>query len=553
MLKSLHIENYALIRQSDIDFGHGFVAITGETGAGKSIMLGALGLLLGQKSDAKTLHDPERKCVVEALLDISRLDLRPLFDDNDVDYADDGQLIIRREVLPSAKSRAFVNDTPVGVSFLRQLGNAIIDIHSQHATLLLGDSNFQTSLIDSIAANGDLLADYRSEYKCYSQLKRQLEQLTNEEQQNRRDYDYNKFLYDELASADLREGEQEELEEESTLLANAEGIKQSLSQMIELCDGEGDSALSRLNACKSLIAKLSPINPQFQSLHERIDSTLIELRDIESTIEEINDNTTFSPQRQEEVDERLSLIYKLQKKHGADSVQALLRLQEELDRKLQDIDSSEERIHEVMEQVDASYKRLQKLGEQLTENRQKGARQLEQDIAPLFADLGMAGATLKADVGSSTEYSATGCNHITLLFNANKGGELRELSKVASGGEMSRLMLAIKSLTARSGLLPTIILDEIDTGISGDISVKVGRIMRRMADTMQVIAITHLPQIAARADSHYKVYKDDSQGVTASNIRMLSHDERIHEIASMLSSEPPSEAALQTAKELMES
>lgn len=552
MLKTLHIENYALISQSDINLDGGFVAITGETGAGKSIMLGALALLLGQRSDTKTLYNPERKCVVEALFDIKQLNLKHLFDENDVDYSDDGSLIIRREILPNGKSRAFVNDTPVAVTFLKQLGSAIIDIHSQHASLLLGDSTFQTSVLDCIGNGLPLLDDYQTSYRKYTSLKRQLEQMTAEEEQNRKDYDYNKFLFDELTNANLSDGEQEELEQEASLLANAENIKQSLSQIISICDGEEDSALSRLNASKSILGKISDCHKELTALNERFDSSLIELRDIVSSLDTMNEEITFSPERQQQVEERLDLIYRLEKKHGADSIAKLLEIQNNLDSKLSNLDITDQRIHEVMEAVDKSFNEVQKKAETLTKCRKKASKELENQIAKLLADLAMPNAILKAEVVSTADYGPLGNNRVSLLFNANKGGELREIAKVASGGEMARLMLAIKSLTAKAGLLPTVIFDEIDTGISGDISVKVGNIMQRMSSDMQVIAITHLPQIAARATQHYKVYKSDDGEKTASKIKLLDNDGRRYELAVMLSAEPPSAAALQTATELMQ-
>ena len=552
MLKSLHIENYALIRQSHIDFDEGMVAITGQTGAGKSIMLGALALLLGQRADSKVLFDSQRKCIVEALFKCDKEGLKSLFAEGDVDYNDDGSIIIRREILPNAKSRAFVNDTPVSVAFLRQLGDSIIDIHSQHATLLLANSHFQTSLVDSMADDSSSLTDYQESYKEYTRLKKELEQLTAEEQQNRKDYDYNKFLYYELAAASLSDGEQESLEQESTLLAHAESIKQSMTQIVDICDEGDDSALSRINACRNLLGKLTGINTQLDSLSERLESTLIEMRDIVSTIESLNDEISFSPARQQEIDDRLSLIYRLQKKHGVDSIAALLEIQEQLDSKLTAMGDTDNRIQQVSAAADAAFSKMERKAKNLSACRKKGAANLEKQITPLFSDLGMENATLKATVTDDTTYGPMGNNHISLLFNANKGGQLRELSKVASGGEMSRLMLAVKALTARAGLLPTVIFDEIDAGISGDISVKVGRIMKQMASNMQVIVITHLPQIAARATRHFKVIKDDNDDVTASRICLLDNDGRRHELAVMLSADPPSQAALQTATELMQ-
>ncbi len=551
MLSHLHIENYALIRHTDIDFHAGFVAITGETGAGKSILLGALALLLGQRADNKTLFNPERKCVVEAQFDIRALSLRDFFSENDIDYYDDGSLLIRRELLPGGKSRAFVNDTPVSVSILKQLGSSLIDIHSQHASLLLADSDFQISLLDSLSDDRRRINTYREAYRHYNELKRQLEQLTAEEQQNRKDYDYNKFLFDELAQANLSDGEQESLEQESSLLANAENIKTSLSQVAQCCDGEEASVLQQLGFCLSQLHKVSSCHPDIEALHERLASARIELNDIVATIEQLNDNITYTPERQQAVDERLDLIYRLQKKHNVGTVAELLDIYQQLDRKLNDVHDVDQRIHQVMEAVDKAYVTVQQHATHLTEARKKAARMLEQQIAPLLHDLGMKEATLKANIAPTDTPGPKGNDEVTLLFNANKGGQLRPLAKVASGGEMSRLMLAIKSLTVRAALLPTVIFDEIDSGISGDISVKVGRIMQRMSENMQVIAITHLPQIAARARQHYKVYKDNDTEQTVSNIRLLNDDERRHELAVMLSAEPPTEAALQTASELM--
>ena len=552
MLRTLHIENYALITLADIDFDGGFVAITGETGAGKSILLGALSLLLGQRADTKVLSDRTRKCIVEAHFLFDNPKIKAILSEGDVDYADDGIVIIRREILPSGKSRAFVNDTPVPLPLLRQLGSSLVDIHSQHATLLLAESDFQTSLLDSIGNAAKPLDEYRQAYDNYTKLKQQLEQLTADDAQSRKDYDYNKFLFDELEKADLNETEQDELEQEASLLANAEDIKQSLSQVAELCDGEEDSALSRLNVSKSLVSKIASLNTQISSVNDRLESTIIELRDIISTIESLNDDISYSPERQQQVDERLDLIYRLQKKHGVNTIAELLQIKDSLEERLSSVDLNDQRIHQIMEEVDKAFKVVQQKADILTACRQKAATTLCDEVQPILSELGMPNATIVARVDVSAHYTSNGNNNIQLLFNANKGGEPRELSKVASGGEMSRLMLAIKALTARSTLLPTVIFDEIDTGISGDISVKVGRIMQRMSQGMQVVAITHLPQIAARANQHYKVYKNDDSGRTTSNIRQLGDDERRYEIAVMLSSEPPSDAALQTAAELME-
>ncbi|MBQ9545891.1 MAG: DNA repair protein RecN [Bacteroidales bacterium] len=553
MLSTLHIENYALIQQTDITFDHGFVAITGETGAGKSIILGALGLLLGQRADLQTLGDKEKKCVVEAQFDISGLGLQPLFDEQEIDY--DDQLLLRREILPSGKSRAFVNDSPVQLPTLKAIGENIIDIHSQHQTITLTGSLFQTRLLDTLGGCASTLDAYQSAHREYTSLKHQLEQLTEQEAQNRKEQDYLQFLFDELQQAHLSDGEQEELEEEANLLNNTESIKQALSAVNGLCDSEEDGVVARLVAAKSQLQHIASYHKELPSIAERIESALIEMRDIVSEIGSIDDRLTYSPERQQSVNERLDLIYRLEKKHGVESVAQLLAMQEDLDSRLANMSSIGEQISQTMEQVDRAYKQMQQHAEQLTELRTAAARQLEQQVVPTLGLLGMKESRLQVAIAPASEYGTMGHDSITFLFNANRGGELRELSKVASGGELSRLMLAIKSINCSlpGQAIPTIIFDEIDTGVSGDISIAVGDMMRRMTSSTQVIAITHLPQIAAKANQHFKVSKriDDSQDRTISQMRQLWPEERVTEIAVMLSSNPPTAAALQTAKELM--
>ena len=551
MLKSLHIENYALIHETDIAFDGGFVGVTGETGAGKSILLGALGLLLGQRADTQVLSDKERKCVVEAVFDITGLGLEPIFERNDADY--DDTLILRREILPSAKSRSFVNDTPATLQFLKELGPHLVDIHSQYQTLTLTESTFQTRLLDTLADNSPI-DEYQEAYRQYTQLKHQLEQLTAQEAENNKVADYNRFLFDELSNARLQEGEQEELEEEQQLLEHTGTIKEALDTVNGLCDGNGrddDNAVARLVAARAQLAHVASYHNDIGQLHARMDSTLIELQDILAECESLNDRLQFSPERQEQVAERLDLIYRLEKKHGVNDIAALLAIAQELDEQLQAADSLDDRIREVMEQVDKAFSQLHALAEKLTASRQKAAKTLEQQITPILAQLGMGQARIAADIAPAADYGPLGHDSVRLLFNANKGGAMRPVADVASGGELSRLMLAIKSIVTRRSLLPTIIFDEIDSGVSGDISVAVGDIMQNMARTMQVVAITHLPQIAAKAHQHLKVAKAVEGQRTVSRIRELGHDERVTEIAVMLSSNPPTAAALQTAQELM--
>lgn len=550
MLTALHIENYALIRESDIRFGEGFTAITGETGAGKSIMLGALGLLLGQRADAAVLAEKERKCIVEAQFDISGLGLQPVFEAEDVDY--DDCLIIRREILPSAKSRAFVNDTPVQLAFLRQLAPRIIDIHSQHQTLTLADSQFRLALLDTLNANHSTLNTYQSAYREYSGLKRELEELTTTEAQNRRDADYMQFQFAELDEARLVADEQEALEQEMQLMTHAEAVREGLSEAATLLDDEdGQAVLARLRQAKTALSHIATYHTDAETLLGRLDSALIELDDINSELQRAADDVIYNPERQQIVEERLALLYRLEKKHGVDSVNALIAVRDELDTRLQSISSLGERIQNLMEQVDLAFSNVQAAADALTANRCEAAKRLADGILPTLHDLGMPQARFTVELSPTPTYGPNGHDTVSFLFNANRGGELRDIARVASGGEMSRLMLAIKSMLTANSLLPTIIFDEIDTGVSGDISVAVGRIMCRMAKTMQVIAITHLPQIAAKATQHLKVYKETDTDRTVSLIRELSPDDRLTEVAVMLSSDPPTTAALQTAKELM--
>lgn len=555
MLRSVHIENYALIRETDISFESGFVAITGETGAGKSILLGALGLLLGQRADTAVLADKERKCVVEAQFDIASLGLQPLFDEADVDY--DDRLILRREISPTGKSRAFANDTPVQLPFLRSLGSCLVDIHSQHQTLTLAESSFRLTLLDRLSLSSPF-AEYSSAYASYSALKRDLEVLTTTEAQNRKEQDYLQFQFNELSEARLLPDEQQALEQESQLLAHAEAIREGLGEASVLLDDDTEQAvLSRLRQAKSALSRIAAFHPEADALLSRLDSSLIELDDINSSLASLADSVSYSPERQQQVDERLALIYRLQKKHAVDSVEALIAIRDDLDARLQSISSLDSRIQALMEQVDKAFAQVQDVADRLTEARLSAGRRLSESILPTLHDLGMPEARFSVQLAPTPSYGPMGHDAVSFLFNANRGGDLRDLSKVASGGELSRLMLAIKALPTANcqqpTFIPTLVFDEIDSGVSGDISVAVGNIMCRMAEHLQVVAITHLPQIAARATQHLKVYKlvEDGDDRTVSHIRQLTTDERLTEIAVMLSSDPPTPAALQTARELM--
>ncbi len=549
MLKTLHIENYALIRETDISFAGGFVVITGETGAGKSILLGALGLLLGQRADTQVLSDKERKCVVEATFDIADLGMEPLFARYDADY--DDVLILRREILPSAKSRAFVNDSPANLQFLKELGPHILDIHSQYQTLTLTESTFQTQLLDTLADHSPL-SQYQTQYREYASLKHELEQLTAQESENKKAYDYNLFLFNELKAANLAEDEQQELEDEARLLEHAETIKEALGNVAALCDGnEGDGVVSRLSSSRGYLSHVASFHEGIESLYQRLDSCLIEVQDILSEAADLDDKIQYSPERQEEVNSRLDLIYRLQKKHNVGTIAELLEIERNLDCQLQEADSLDDRIRELMERVDKVFSQMQQTADRLTTSRRKAGSMLEKQLLPVLAQVGMASARIVVDISPAQDYGPMGHDTVRLLFNANQGGTPRLLSDVASGGELSRLMLAVKSLVTRRSLLPTIIFDEIDSGVSGDISVAVGGIMRHMSEHMQVIAISHLPQIAAKAGQHFKVAKAVEDRSTVSRIRQLTPDEHVTEIAVMLSSNPPTAAALQTARELI--
>ena len=547
MLKTIHIENYALIRETDISFDENFTVITGETGAGKSILLGALGLLLGQRADTQVLYDKERKCMVEATFDIAGLSLQPLFEQYDADY--DDLLILRREILPSAKSRAFVNDSPANLQFLKELAPHILDIHSQYQTLTLTESLFQTQLVDTFS-NSALLPRYQTLYRQYVQLKHELERLTAQDAENNKVLDYNRFLFDELVAANLQDDEQQLLEEEARLLEHTGTIKEALGTLDTLCDSD-EGAVARLLSARSSLANVAAYHSDIEMLHQRLDSCVIELQDMLSDAASLNDRLQFSPERQAFVTERLDLIYRLQKKHGVDSIAALLEVQNRLDQQLQEADSLDDRIREVMEHVDAVFAQMQQAADSLTAGRQQAGEVLERQLLPILAQLGMSSARIVVDITPSADYGSMGHDNVRLLFNANQGGSLRPLAEVASGGELSRLMLAVKSVVTQRNFLPTIIFDEIDSGVSGDISVAVGAIMRQMAQHMQVVAISHLPQIAAKASQHLKVAKSVEGNRTISRIHALQPDERVTEIAVMLSSNPPTSAALQTARELM--
>lgn len=548
MLQHLTIENYALIKSLQIDFEKGFTVITGETGSGKSIILGALGLLLGQRADVGVLFDKEKKCIVEATFDIKDLGLKAFFEKNDLDY--DDTLLLRREIQPSGKSRAFINDTPAALQIMKDLGSYIIDIHSQHQTLTLKDSDFQLKILDEMCDDNTTLAQYKEKYAEYKSLRKELALLEDEDKKNKLDLDYYQFLFNELNDEKLQSDEQAELEQEIELLNNVEGIKTNLSAVLEACHNSDNSLLSQLVVCKNMLNKASVHYAPLAEVASRFDSAIIELKDIVSEVDSIDGELQYSPQRQDEISSRLDTIYRLETKHNVATVAELLEIQNNLDECLQNVMGLDDRIDATRKQLKQAESELQTKANLLTKLRQKSAEVLEKQILPILSDLGMKESKFKVEIETTADFLSSGCNSISFMFNANKGGQLGEIGKTISGGELSRVMLAIKSLITSKTLLPTIIFDEIDTGVSGEISSKVGNIMKQMSATTQVFAITHLPQIAAKSDTHLKVYKQEEDDRTLSKMVVLTDEQKVEEVAKMLSSNTLTDAAIATAKEL---
>ena len=549
MLTQLSIKNYALINELKIDFSSGLSIITGETGAGKYILLGALGLVLGNRADSSTLKDNSKKCIVEAKVSIANYNLREFFEEVDLDYED--HTIIRREILPSGKSRAFVNDTPVNLSILNDLRSNLIDVHSQHQTLSLSDTNFQFSVIDALAKNASKIESYKKGLIKLKNLKKQLEDLKTSQREANQQHDYNLHLFNELNDANLEIDEQEILEEKLEKLNNIEDIKIILSEALEISINEEIGLQTLLNTLENRLSKISSFSKEYKDLSDRITSVKIELDDIVSELEDENENVEFNPNEAEELNDRLQLIYNLQKKHYVNSNKELLEILEELSNKIIAVESSEEVINQKESEIKEVEQKLNDLAEKISKARQKVIPSLQSALQSLLSDLGMQNARFSIKVNLKDSYFSNGKDELQFLFSANKGGSFGELKKVASGGELSRIMLAIKKILSENISLPTIIFDEIDTGVSGEISNKIATIMQQMSKQMQVITITHLPQIAAKGNNHYKVYKEDINNTTTTNLRLLSPDERIVEIAEMLSGKEFSETAITHAKELL--
>lgn len=549
MLKRLSVENYALIDKLDIEFAPGLNIITGETGAGKSILLGALGLILGNRVESGVLRDPQRNCVVEAEFDLYGYHLEELFDTLDIDYEE--PCLIRRVITSAGKSRAYVNDLPVQLTALRAIGERLIDIHSQHQTLLVGESRFQTTLLDSVAEHLPLLEQYRSVYAELNEVKRQYEDLQREADATSKDREYVAYQLEELQAANLHEGEQEELETLLEELSHAVEIKEILMWTSQMLEGDDEGVLTQLKSAEQSIGRLQSVYPQAEQFYQRLHSALLDLKDLASEVSAEGDRIEADPVRQEQTQERLDLIYSLQQKHKKDSVSGLLALQAEYAARLNGIDSYEERLAELAQRIGVLQEKASKLAADITNGRKNTAPKIEQYVMEQLARLGMASAQLQVDIHPAGELQADGADVIRFLFTANRNTALQPIEKVASGGEMSRLMLALKTLVVSHMQLPTIIFDEIDTGVSGAIADKMGEIVTALGAQLQVINITHLPQVASKGDHHFFVYKEDTPNGTQTRIRELTADERVNEIAKMLSGSAVTQAAVEQARLLL--
>lgn len=549
MLTTLSIKNFALIEKLNIDFSENFSIITGETGAGKSIVLGALGLVLGKRADLSSLKNKEEKCVIEAQFEISRYGLETFFEANDLDYEND--TIIRREILPSGKSRAFVNDSPVNLQELQELGQFLIDIHSQQQTQELSEENFQFDIIDSIGNNQKPIAEYALVLKKYKTLKGSLSGLKSQLQEASKEQDYNSFLLEELLSAKLISGEQEELEAVYEQLNNVEFIKENLNKSLSIAEEEQFGVLNNLKEIKAALQKIAGFSSEYTNLLERINSVSIEFDDIVSEMNQIGESLINNPEQLELTNQKLQTIYNLQKKHQVSTIDELLSIQEELDSKVISVDSLQHEIEKIENEIASSEKELDQFSLIIRENRQKAIPVLTEKLVAILDLLGMPNVRFKIEIKLSETYHNNGKDDLDFLFAANKGSDFGLLKKTASGGEMSRIMLAVKSILSQYQKLPTIIFDEIDTGVSGEIADKMGEIMKEMSKTMQVFAITHLPQIAAKGKAHFKVSKSTVGEITQSELRLLSGEERVIEIAQMLSGKDISDSAINHAKALL--
>ena len=549
MLTSLSIKNYALIEDINIKLQPGFTIITGETGAGKSIMLGALGLLLGDRADFSSIRNTEKKCVIEGNFSISNYKLENFFKKEDLDYKQNS--IIRREILPSGKSRAFINDTPVKITALQKLGTYLIDIHSQHETLSLGNVDYQFSVIDTIAKNESVILQYKKELKDYKVLLHRFEELKEEQSQAAKEYDYNLFLLQELEEANLKAGMQEELEERYEELNNVEELTDNLSAAINLLQQEEIGSLESLKAVRTNLSKIAKFSSSYENFHNRIQSAIIELDDLEAEMTDALERVEANPEELDMVNQKLQLIYNLQKKHNAENVEELLEIVNSLQEKVSVTENAESALTEIQVAIKKQEAVIGQIADKLHANREKIIPAFIEQSEQILKDLGMPNARLNIALEQGSEFLSNGQDKLEWYLAANKGGNFKEIKKAASGGELSRIMLAVKSILAAQSNLPTIIFDEIDTGVSGEIAKKMGEILQKMGNNMQVIAITHLPQIAGKGGDHFKIFKEDNEVATQTKIIKLEEEDRIEELALMLGGNTKSDSARAHAKSLL--
>ena len=550
MLTTLYIQNYALIEQLDINFQGGFSVITGETGAGKSILLGAIGLLLGQRADVKAIRRGASKCIIEAHFAVGAYGMKPFFEEHGLEY--DEECILRRELYASGKSRGFINDTPTPLSLMKELGEQLIDIHSQHQNLLLDKEGFQLNVLDLLGHNDRALEEYTLRYNRWRKLRAELDELQAALQRDRTEEDYLRFQWEQLSEAHLTDGEQEALEQEAEMLSHAEEIKAGLYKSVQLLEGDDGGVMAQLKEVMHTLSSLAGVFAPAEELASRMESSYIELKDIAQEASAQEEQVEYNPERMDEVNDRLNLIYTLQKKHRVESVAALIELMEGFERKLSQLSQGDDRIEALTAEVEQGRILVIEQAERLSEVRRQAASQVEQEIVNRLALLGMPNVRFAVEIGRRKEPGSHGMDTVNFLFSANKNAHLQSISSVASGGETARVMLSLKAMIAGAVKLPTIVFDEIDTGVSGEIADRMADIMQEMGDNdRQVISITHLPQIAARGAVHYKVYKEDNDTETNSHIRCLTPEERIEEIAHMLSGATLTEAALANAKALL--
>ena len=549
MFTRLFIRNYVLIQELEIEFHKGLSIITGETGAGKSILLGALGLLTGQRADSSALLDTSKKCIVEGVFDLHDDAWKRYFGEHDLEY--DPETVIRREITSDGKSRAFINDSPVNLSVLKEMGAQLIDIHSQHQNIYLQSPAFQLQILDTYARQMDEVAAFARTHTQYRKLQAILEELQSAANQQRMELDYHRFRFDELESARLQDGEQESLEEELRALTHAEEIRTGLSQASALLDADEVSVVQMLKSTLSTLSKLQNVYHPAEEFRHRIESSLIELRDIAAETDRIAETVELNPDRLDEVNTRLDLLYSLQKKHRVTSVKELMVTRDELNVKIHEINDFDIRIEQLHAQIEQIHGQLQNMASVISGKRQQAIPAIEERILTLLVPLGIPNAIFKVELSSTEPFTPTGSDTVHFLFSANRQQNLQELSKVASGGEISRLMLSIKAAISEKIALPTVIFDEIDSGVSGEIAGKMGNILEQMAQFAQIVNVTHLPQVAAKGRHHYKVYKEDHDATTQTKVRKLTDDERMTEIAAMLSGEKITEAAITHARQLL--